>query len=278
MPRRSPGRPLDISGAAALIMAATLTLSFSSLYELALMSGFGDRLSYAWPVCLDAVGYLGTRLWLLFGPAWRFARGLALAAIALSVIANGLVHGLTSTGTTRDTLIAIAVGAVPPVMLALVIHALVASRTGTAVPAAEEAPAVRADQTVPAEAADRVPVGLPAPVQSPVPAAVPVPEPVAAPVQHPDRTGLDQVKPVVPVQSTSSRTAGDEELLDKLRALAGELGKRPSVAKVRNALGVGTGRATKLLARYDTEPADRTGPVQTGLHLVPADRTGTAGE
>jgi hypothetical protein len=263
MPRRS----WDLHTAAAVIITATVGLSFDTLHQLARLCGF-DTLAWAWPVCLDAVAYLGTRLWLARGPAYRFARGLALVAIGLSIVGNGLDHGLTHTGTPPDLWIVIAVGSVPPVMLALVIHALVANRTGTTV---RPGSAVPADQTVPAAAAAPVPVDQPA-AAVPPPGTNPVPAPVppAVPVREPDRTGTDQQKPTVPVRTVHSVQSSDVDLMDKLHALATELGKRPSVHATRAALGVGTTRATRLLDQYDREP-DRvpTGPVQTGLHLVP---------
>jgi hypothetical protein len=62
------------------------------------------------------------------GSAYRFARALTVASITLSLIANGLVHDLTEYGIHPHWMIVVLVGAVPPAMLALVVHMLVIDR------------------------------------------------------------------------------------------------------------------------------------------------------
>lgn len=175
-------RTWDIHTAATVVVTATVALSFESLYDLARLCEFG-RLAGAWPLCLDAVAYLATRLWLRHGQAWKFARALALSAIALSVAANGLVHGLAHTHAKPDVLIVIAVGAVPPIMLALVIHTLVSAGTHP-VPVPAAVPVLDVD-----------PVTVP-----PVPVELP-PVPVVPSGSVPDRPGssrIGQVAQAVP--------------------------------------------------------------------------------
>lgn len=123
-------RQWDKRMAASVIVAATVALSFDSLRKLAEMSGFTGPLGWAWPLCLDAVAYLATRVWLEKGPAYRFARALAIGSIGLSLVANGLVHGLTAYSIAPHWTIVVLVGAVPPGMLALVVHLLVIDSPG----------------------------------------------------------------------------------------------------------------------------------------------------
>jgi hypothetical protein len=130
----------DVKVAATVVVVATVLLSFTALRDLARMCGFEHGLDWVWPICLDAVAYLGTRVWLAKGNAWRFARGLSISAVALSLIANGLVHG--QKGVPPHWTIVVLVGAVPPLMLALVIHMLVADGSeNTAAPATPVKPA-----------------------------------------------------------------------------------------------------------------------------------------
>lgn len=118
-------RQWDKRTAATVVVLATVALSFASLRTLAEMCGFTGWLGWVWPICLDAVAYLATRVWLEKGAGYRFARALAIGAISLSLVANGLVHGLTEYGLTPHWTIVVLVGAVPPLMLALVVHLLV---------------------------------------------------------------------------------------------------------------------------------------------------------
>jgi hypothetical protein len=242
---------------------ATVALSFTSLQALAELCGFTGWLSWAWPVCLDAVAYLSTRTWLAKGPAWRFARGLAVGAIALSLVANGLVHALTEYRMAPHWMVVVLVGAVPPLMLALVVHMLVADRptaVGTAEPTAV---------TVTDRSGERVgPVtDRPLPVFEPVTdEARPVDEPPVAETDRPEATD-EPVRPAADRHRTgfdraerAART--DTDLLGELRALATRTGGRPSVTAVRTGLRVGTDRARRLLVELD----------RSGLHVVGGDR------
>lgn len=150
-PRRA--RQWDKRIAAAVIVVATVALSFSSLRSLAEMCGFTGWLGWVWPICLDAVAYLATRIWLEKGPAYRFARALAVGAVTLSLVANGLVHGLTEYRVHPHWMIVVLVGAVPPLMLALVAHMLVTDQPASQAPAPAEEAAVPAEQ-LPVEDAD----------------------------------------------------------------------------------------------------------------------------
>lgn len=165
-------RQWDKRAAAAVIVVATVALSFSSLRSLAEMCGFTGWLGWVWPICLDAVAYLATRIWLEKGAAYRFARALAVGAVTLSLVANGLVHGLTEYTLQPHWVIVVLVGAVPPLMLALVAHLLVTDQPTTPATAPAEVPAVTAELPtvdVPDTSADLDSPGDHQPVASPVP-------------------------------------------------------------------------------------------------------------
>jgi hypothetical protein len=139
-------RQWDKRGAATVIVVATVVLSFSSLRSLAEMCGFTGWLGWVWPICLDAVAYLATRIWLEKGAAYRFARALAVGAVSLSLVANGLVHGLTEYRLHPHWVVVVLVGAVPPLMLALVAHLLVTDQPASPAPAPAEEPAADVEE------------------------------------------------------------------------------------------------------------------------------------
>jgi hypothetical protein len=126
---------LDIHAMSSLIVGGAAVLSFNSSRDLADACGFHDWLSWVWPVCLDAVAYTATRIWLsrtTDDNTRRYARGLALIGISLSLMANGLDLFLSVEKLAPVWGVVLLVGAIPPAMLAAVIHMLVMRRGLTA--------------------------------------------------------------------------------------------------------------------------------------------------
>lgn len=122
---------LDIHAMSSLIVGGAAVLSFNSSRDLADMCGFHDWLSWVWPVCLDAVAYTSTRIWLsrtTDNDTRRYARLLALIAISLSLGANGLDLFLNVEKLSPVWGVVLLVGAIPPATLAAVIHMLVMRR------------------------------------------------------------------------------------------------------------------------------------------------------
>lgn len=122
---------LDIYAMSGLIVAGAAVLSFNSTRDLANMCGFHDWLSWVWPVCLDAVAYVSTRIWLsrhTDNSTRAYARSLALIAIGLSLAANGLDLFLIVEKMLPAWGVVLLVGAIPPATLAAVIHMLVMRR------------------------------------------------------------------------------------------------------------------------------------------------------
>lgn len=119
-----PGPRLRIF--AAITIAATAVISFDSIRHLAEYAHFG-KLSWIFPLTLDAVAAFGMDLWVTRSPAWKQARALALAAILGSLVGNIVDHWITS----KDPLPAV-LGAVPPGMLAALLAVLHRHASGTA--------------------------------------------------------------------------------------------------------------------------------------------------
>jgi hypothetical protein len=118
-----------------IIVGGAAVLSFNSSRDLADACGFHDWLSWVWPLCLDAVAYTATRIWLSRNTddtTRLYARRLALAGITLSLAANGLDLFLSVEKLAPAWGVVLLVGAIPPAMLAAVIHMLVMRRGLTA--------------------------------------------------------------------------------------------------------------------------------------------------
>jgi hypothetical protein len=104
---------------------AALALSFQGLAGLASLMGIQP--SALFPASVDVTTTAATIAWLTGGHASRAGRRLALASITASVAGNAVYHFITSAS--GDAVLASAVAAVPPIMLASVVHlgALLAS-------------------------------------------------------------------------------------------------------------------------------------------------------
>lgn len=171
---------LDIHAMSSLIVGGAAVLSFNSSRDLADMCGFNGWLSWVWPVCLDAVAYTSTRIWLsrtTDNDTRRYARHLALIAISLSLGANGLDLFLNVEKLAPVWGVVLLVGAIPPATLAAVIHMLVMRRGLTTTRKTRTAPKTT---TTPAPKPKTAPA-VPAPAETPaLPAAQPAPEPLAS--------------------------------------------------------------------------------------------------
>lgn len=66
-----------------------------------------------------------------------------------------------------------------------------------------------------------------------------------------------------PVGRAKAHTVPDAVLVDQLRQIEAETGTPVSLTRARNELHVGTGRATRLLAKAAEQPADGTAPTTT---------------
>lgn len=124
--------------ALAVVAAAAVVLSFTTLRDLALACGYSDGTAWLLPVVIDAGAAAGAIAWLHgAGPARRFGRVLALVLLAASVGGNALGHGLAAHQSVAVAqarpgwLVVVGVSAVAPAVLGAVVHlAMVAGRTG----------------------------------------------------------------------------------------------------------------------------------------------------
>jgi hypothetical protein len=112
-------------GLLGIVAAAAAVLSFAALRDLALVCGFTARLAWLLPVVVDAGAAAGSLVWLggqVGKPARRFARGLALGLLGLSVVANALGHGLAAFALAPPWWVIVAVSAIAPAVLGAVVH------------------------------------------------------------------------------------------------------------------------------------------------------------
>ena len=85
-----------------VVAGASAVLSFDSLRDLALLSGFTRGLAWLLPVVIDAGAAAGCLVWLSTPgdisdlPARPFARSLTIVLLASGVAGNAAVHGLSA--------------------------------------------------------------------------------------------------------------------------------------------------------------------------------------
>jgi hypothetical protein len=118
-----------LGGAASLgllvIAAAGVIFSFTGLRQLAIDTGIDSGLAWLLPVTIDAVSLVAARIWLLptIPEAVRaWARQWMLAAIGLSIGGNVVEHAVHAHFLVLPWWAVVVVAAVPPAMLAMVIH------------------------------------------------------------------------------------------------------------------------------------------------------------
>lgn len=129
-------------GVGVVAMAAAV-LSFSSLQALAVRAGYTPALAALLPLAVDAQAVVATRAWLTAGTSkrtYRYARALALAAVAGSVAGNAGQHAMTAAGVVTPWWVVVAIASVPPVALAATAHlaALLATENPSTEPASPE--------------------------------------------------------------------------------------------------------------------------------------------
>ena len=116
----------------AVVGAAAAVLSFSAIRDLAVLCGFDLNLAWLLPITIDAGAAAATVVWLArtLAPddARRFACGLALTLLLLSVAANSVGHYLVAEHESPNIVIVVAVSAIAPATLGAVVHLAVLAR------------------------------------------------------------------------------------------------------------------------------------------------------
>lgn len=108
-----------------VVALAAAVMSFASLQQLGERAGFPPVLAALLPLAIDAKAVVATRAWLARHTpdrARRYACGLALAAVALSVAGNAGEHAMTAYALATPWWVVVTVSAVPPIALAATAH------------------------------------------------------------------------------------------------------------------------------------------------------------
>jgi hypothetical protein len=233
---------------------AAAVSSFDGLRSLAVATGWSEWQAPLLPLTIDAFALSAIRIWLLgsvvSARARRLARAGAIGAVLLSLSGNGVWHLVSAGLVPVHWVVVLVVGAVPPVVLAVIVHlasvrSLAASEDGRAV--LRDVPAVPEDGT-----------GTSGTVPSP---GSTVPEPDRT-VAQPERTETEPAKAVPGTASLAPamrRYATEDELLAAARAVdaryRAEYGRPVTRDALRRELRVGGQRATVVLRRLREEEA-----------------------
>ncbi|MFF4220026.1 DUF2637 domain-containing protein [Streptomyces nondiastaticus] len=246
-------------GAVGLAAAAS---SYAALQDLALRTSWWPWLSWLLPVTVDAYALTAVRVWLGRSTRSRTARtwakANAIGGIALSVAGNAVDHAAAAGVIPVSWPLIVAVSAIPPVVLGLLVHmAHLRHQTpadstpdGTAQhPAADGSPP---PGTPPAEAEEQPAAeGVPAP-------PAPVHDRSAADVRPPkrrrDRRTVAARRPRRALPSGKS----DEELIAAARERMAD-GGEASATWLMKTYGIGTGRAARI--RDTAQQLPRLAPV-----------------
>lgn len=229
-------------GCLLLVGAGAAVLSFHGLRDLGQMARFGDW-SWALPIVIDIGALAATLVWLSrWAPpqARSFGELVALVLLTLSVAGNGISHvfialnpGQTPVQIDIGWALVVAVSAIPPLVLAAVVHLAVLTgghRPRTAVqarPRATEQASVR-------------------PVNTPKTART-------------EQGNAEQDSPSAAKQTgkTESRPVAlsDPNTVQDFLEWAATLDHTPSTYEVRQRMGCGHNRALKLLDELDRATA-----------------------
>lgn len=109
----------------ALVGAAAAVLSFAALRDLAVRCGIPDHLAWLLPITVDLLAAITTRVWLrrrAHPDAQRYARGLAVAAIAATVTGNAAHGYLVHAAVVPPWWAVVIVSAVPAAALGFLVH------------------------------------------------------------------------------------------------------------------------------------------------------------
>lgn len=239
--------PLIFVGLTVVTLAAAIG-SFGALRGTALLAGWSPDMSPLLPITVDATAAVASRVWLSpetpTDKARTFARNTAFAAIAVSLLGNGIYH-LAQAGYLRPGVwLVIGAGGISPLALAVVAH-LAVLRGG--VPAPAEVPA-----TAPAPITPTAP-------EFEIPAAQPVPVTVQERAPRSPR----------PRPHTRTTPAADEPSWDELVAAARDVddrarhatGRPAGIARLRAELKIGQSRAQALRDHLRALPEPQRVPV-----------------
>jgi len=108
-----------------VVAVSAAVLNFAALRDLALLCGFTSGLAPLLPVTIDAGAAVGSLVWLggwARPRARTCARWVAVTMLGMSVIGNGLSHGLVAYAQRPTWWLVVLVSAVAPAVLGAVVH------------------------------------------------------------------------------------------------------------------------------------------------------------
>lgn len=108
-----------------IVLVSAAALSFAQLMALAVECGFSPRLAWLLPITIDFGEAVACRVWLRRHTppaASRFAGLMTWGLLITTIIANGVGHGLAAASMRPPWGVAVAVGAVPPLVVGLCVH------------------------------------------------------------------------------------------------------------------------------------------------------------
>lgn len=206
-----------------VVAIAAAVLSFASLQALAERAGYAPGLAALLPLAIDAQAVVATRAWLAGGTpanARRYARLLALTAVALSVVGNAGEHAMTAADTATPWWVVVLIASVPPVALAATAHLGALLSTGSRRPdPIESSPIERLTPD------DSVAASGPVPASSPTPreqqesrSTTPtVANPVTPKVAAPPSRSIEQLRAEFAAALESASIEIDPESAESIR-------------------------------------------------------------
>lgn len=234
-----------------VVAVAAAWASFSTLAALAEATEWA---SGAWllPTSIDVLGALACYVWLTKSfpqESRRFARGTTFAAIAVSVVGNGVGHLVSSGMLSPSVMLIVLVGAVPPSSLAALIHLIVLA-TSTPVPTSRRGrtPAVSdSDSKSQADSTKKPSTTRKSRSRTQK----------AKPTTTPTRTTTPTDQPTATTTDETDSTSEGEFLLHRAKkadeASRQETGRPISRDRLRDELNVGTATAADLVRQLRQE-------------------------
>jgi hypothetical protein len=116
-----------------IVTGCAIVLSFSGLYELAILCAFPWMLAALVPVLADAGAGLAADVWLdasVAKPVQRYACFIALSLISASVLGNATAHLLAFLGIAPPWWVVVLVGSLAPAVVAANLHLYALVRNG----------------------------------------------------------------------------------------------------------------------------------------------------
>jgi Protein of unknown function (DUF2637) len=231
----------------AIVGITAIVWSFTALSDLARRVGViatipipwtAEQVHVAWglPITVDVLALVATRVWLRGtapDEAVRYARRAAWGAILATILGNSY-HGLLVGDWRVDALI---VSAAPAVVIGVIVHlAVLATRPGGTTPPTGRNRAAHTDVDIDADALDDEAAELFA----------------AAEAERAETGGLPDRRAIVDVPR-------DGAVIDDLRALEKETGRRYVRDEVKEMYGIGSTRASRLLTLMGWMPRAEPG-------------------